>query len=528
MNRSVFQCVVSLASVLLVSPMVVLAELPMEGKLFSDPVNISANNGNSVLQQIAVTSTGTIYIMSVDNIDNFPSYTLFFTRSIDGGVTFSPPKNVSQHSAGFPQFAMDGSQNIYTVWQQGPVGSVDIFFSSSSDGGVNFSDPTNVSNSGYGYVPQVAVGPSGTIYVTWRDSSVSGDHDIFLIKSDDGGLSFSDPPMTIDLGNSLNQKIAVDNDNVYMAWREIYPGGIRLVFSRSTDGGTTFDLPMTISPTTGSGPDRGRLILDSSGSIYLIWSGPSVFGNNDVFFSSSTDGGYSFSIPNNVSKNGGAAREEVAVGPSGTIYVTWVAGYSGNTDIFFSSSIDGGASFSAASNVSANALNSFHPELAVDDSGTIHLAWADSTPGNDEILLSSSSDVGVNFSVPTNLSDNAGSSTYPLLAVDGKSLFVAWNDRTPGNWEIFFSRSLTELLEQLVNDVVALNLKQGIENSLDGKLDAALGALDDANENNDVAAIQALEAFINNVEAQRGVHIPDADADELIKAAREIIAFLGG
>lgn len=85
-----------------------------------------------------------------------------------------------------------------------------------------------------------------------------------------------------------------------------------------------------------------------------------------------------------------------------------------------------------------------------------------------------------------------------------------------------------ELLQQLIADVVALNLQQGITNSLDAKLDAVFEALDDVNESNDLAAINALQAFINAVEAQRGIHIPEADADALIAKAQQAIALLSG
>ena len=80
----------------------------------------------------------------------------------------------------------------------------------------------------------------------------------------------------------------------------------------------------------------------------------------------------------------------------------------------------------------------------------------------------------------------------------------------------------------LIYDVALLNLLQGIENSLDAKLEAALNALDDVNENNDVAAINSLEAFINAVEAQRGKKISETDADYLVAEAAAIIAMLGG
>lgn len=79
---------------------------------------------------------------------------------------------------------------------------------------------------------------------------------------------------------------------------------------------------------------------------------------------------------------------------------------------------------------------------------------------------------------------------------------------------------------QVITEVLSLNLQQGISNSLDSKLDAVIKALDDANENNDVAAVNALNAFINAVEAQRGGKIPEAEADTLIEAAQQIIDLL--
>lgn len=82
------------------------------------------------------------------------------------------------------------------------------------------------------------------------------------------------------------------------------------------------------------------------------------------------------------------------------------------------------------------------------------------------------------------------------------------------------------LIGQLVTTVAEMNLQQGIDNSLDAKLDAAFNALEDINNNNDVAAINSLNAFINAVEAQRGSKITDEQADELNVQAQAIITKL--
>jgi hypothetical protein len=81
-------------------------------------------------------------------------------------------------------------------------------------------------------------------------------------------------------------------------------------------------------------------------------------------------------------------------------------------------------------------------------------------------------------------------------------------------------------IEALIAAVISLNLQQGITNGLDAKLSSALGALDDVNTNNDAAAINTIEAFINAVEAQRGKEISEPDADGLIQAAVNIINML--
>ncbi len=84
-----------------------------------------------------------------------------------------------------------------------------------------------------------------------------------------------------------------------------------------------------------------------------------------------------------------------------------------------------------------------------------------------------------------------------------------------------------EVLDILVEEVIGLGLQQGIENGLLAKLYSAMQALEDDNDNNDAAAINSLEAFINTVEAQRGKKISESEADILVGAAQEIIDLLG-
>jgi len=96
------------------------------------------------------------------------------------------------------------------------------------------------------------------------------------------------------------------------------------------------------------------------------------------------------------------------------------------------------------------------------------------------------------------------------------------------NLEVQGALNAIEMIQQLLALVESLNLHAGIDNSLDAKLEAAQQALSDLNQANDIAAINTLETFTQAVEAQSGKKISIIDADMLITAATEIIAFLNG
>ena len=81
-------------------------------------------------------------------------------------------------------------------------------------------------------------------------------------------------------------------------------------------------------------------------------------------------------------------------------------------------------------------------------------------------------------------------------------------------------------LADLDDLVISLDLPNGLASSLTAKLNNADKVLADSNPNNDQAAVNKLEAFINQLNALRGKKITDDDADTLIAVAEQIIDFL--
>jgi hypothetical protein len=190
---------------------------------------------------------------------------LLFSRSTDGGLTWSNPIKISSVS-GLPRddngalegfhavSAPDGT--LYTIWAD----REGIMMAVSHDGGATFTKERRIVRTGPPYFgitgvsrsngfPQIGLDrKTGRVYVSWSDY-VNGDTDIFSASSGDRGETWSAP-------------VRVNNDEMhngkdqFFQWMSVDPvsGAVNLVFydrrednrkttvtlARSTDGGKTF------------------------------------------------------------------------------------------------------------------------------------------------------------------------------------------------------------------------------------------------------------------------------------------------
>ncbi len=424
---------------------------PARSQQFSAPTNVSNNADPSFTPQIAVDAAGNIYMAWEDETAN--NSNILFRRST--GATFLPtsaPKQVSD-SAGCsfnPVMAVDAAANINIVWEDSPdcrFRTSNISFSRSTDGGITFSTPTNLSatmNTALFSVPQIAVDTAGNINVVWE--SDTGNLAIWFSGSSDGGATFSLPKIvsTSNTGGSVNPQIAVDkNGNINVVWEDDIAGHSDISFSRSTDNGTSFSFPMNLSNPLGNciaNSNTPRIGLDIAAKINVVWSND-CGGNFDIYLSRSVDNGANFSSPKNLSGTPGASgNPELFVDAAGNINVVWEE--SSPADIYFVRSGDAGATFSSAQNLSHNSGPSTNAWLTVDAGANINVAWEDTTPGNRDILFTRSTDSGATFlSTPLNLSNNSGLSAAVQIAADKSGdINIAWQDRTPGASQILFSR----------------------------------------------------------------------------------------
>jgi hypothetical protein len=65
--------------------------------------------------------------------------------------------------------------------------------------------------------------------------------------------------------------------------------------------------------------------------------------------------------------------------------VVWYEDVSGNKEIYYSQSTDGGVSWSPGQRLTWNSGSSTFPAISANTSGNVHVVWSDYTPGNVEV-----------------------------------------------------------------------------------------------------------------------------------------------
>jgi len=249
--------------------------------------------------------------------------------------------------------------------------------------------------------------------------------------------------LTWTANDSSYPAIAADpSGGVHVVWYDKTFGNIELFYKRSTNAGTTWQAPVRLTWNDGYSNFQ-KITTDSSNGIYIVWADSTSFGY-EIYLKKSTNNGANWSAPNRLTwMDYNSIHPAIATSSGSKIHIVWSQEKSsGYSEIYYKRSIDGGASWLPPTRLTWNSGRSFYPSIAAEATNYVYIVWQDESPGNFEVFYKRSINGGTSWSAPTRLTWNSGDSEDPIVAVDSTGIVhVVWRDTSYGNTEILYKRS---------------------------------------------------------------------------------------
>ncbi len=302
------------------------AALDLPRLLWDKQVNSATNTVALGYTSVARDHDGNLYAAYIEDRGSGPN---IYVSTLPAGTTTWSAEVLASSPGGAnskPALAVTPSGTVYAAWQQSWPTGTNLTVASSTDGGATFGTPTNITKQGLSGITQVSAtaDAAGHVYVIsdFYDRA-KGYYVTNLSRSTDG--TTWDTPVTLSNVNSDAYDPSVYADAwgfVHAVWID-HPGGIfHMYYSRSSDGGATWSVPVALSDTNVvAGPSRTS-IAESGGTLMAGWTTthtalPTSFG---LGFAISADRGGSWYPPEYFTVPGNVSSAQLTADENGTFF----------------------------------------------------------------------------------------------------------------------------------------------------------------------------------------------------------------
>ena len=319
------------------------------GRSFGDAVLVTGDSQAHALPverpAIAVDNLDRVGVAWLELPEDFQGADIWYAASADGGKTFAAPVLAATETAGevaMVQAALDSHGNPYLAWLKGSQ----LKFTQSHDGGATFSEAVRVGGGSCECCQPHVIVDDQNVYIAYRgveSGGTQGDiRDILMIHSEDAGTTFTSPARVSDTHWYLpacpiaGPSMTMQNGSLFIAFMDgrSEPAGTfsrgDIWFAASYDNGSTFSPNIRINPDQDSHHTLPSMAIGPGGRIHVAWESLSQSGgSNNLYYSTSDDGGHSFAPPQVIvdssdSTRGNPGKPVLLVDPAGNVTLAWL------------------------------------------------------------------------------------------------------------------------------------------------------------------------------------------------------------
>jgi hypothetical protein len=176
----------------------------------------------------------------INNNDSGTRNGIYLTKSFDSGRTFDDTLklNADWNSVGESQVAASGD-SVYVVWGGNPDEKVagNLFYTSSLDNGVSFSVARTLTDKNTLNAEVAAANNGNEVYLAWQGVLPDDNEEIYVKKSADSGATFTEVSQNVSNNEGISEctsiSISEDSRNVYLAWEDSPSGNHEILFAKN-------------------------------------------------------------------------------------------------------------------------------------------------------------------------------------------------------------------------------------------------------------------------------------------------------
>lgn len=287
---------------------------------------------------------------------------IWYTRSMDKGKTWSKPVTVcdandsSKYAQDFPTIACDSSDNLYVSFldsrmtQRKIAKTPLLYFTRSTDGGMTWSvnKRADVPPGGMGgtcecCTEQMASTADGHIYIVFR-SNINNLRDIWLARSYDKGMTFQ-PALKIVSGDwnidacpVTGPHITLDDaEGAHIVWRDARDdsGKVRLYYAYVPNGSTATPVNTAFDADGAQQANYPDIALYDHAKFRVIAYETFNYGMRYILYNNTTNSALVNNRPVNVNGNSAKSFTNVLFADDGTRYLCWQDTKNDAGDIYF-------------------------------------------------------------------------------------------------------------------------------------------------------------------------------------------------
>ena len=338
---------------------------------------------------------GELYAVYVARYSHYNPERVLISRSLDGGLTWQEPVQINDTSPNavmMPSMAVGEDGAVYAVWGEmkfAPYNN-EIRFARSNDGGATWTPSAHVHPEAPGedyYRPDLCMA-GDRLLVAYFQAVAYPNGEPHIVSSDDHGLTWT-PPVPI-LSNACPYdgappRLAYDPQSGWLG-AVVATGSELILFTRSSDGGASWEMPVTVNdhPASSAGdPD----LVSTAGRFHVVFADTRNGAHNtDIFHTSSPDGVvFTPSVQVNDAFPGNQYEAHLHAGADGRLHAAWIWNepFQSDVDLYYSRSDDAGETWLAESPRVNDVPHTVEPyvtwtcDLLGDSAGEAYVFWND-------------------------------------------------------------------------------------------------------------------------------------------------------